>query len=85
MGVPATGEEQKVLWRVNPEEFLRTFRHEVCVATIEERSDRAAGDVVRGLLAFSRPQEQSLTQKESGIPSNPPSLPPSLPPFLYFR
>ena len=72
VGVLSTGEEQKVLWRVNPEEFLRSFRHEVCVTMIADRSDRSAADVARGLLAFSRPQEQSLRQKESGAATLPP-------------
>jgi len=54
-----------VLWRVNPEEFNRRFRHQTCVSLVTAKLGADAGTVLAAMLAHSRKFEASL-QAEAG-------------------
>jgi hypothetical protein len=62
----AAVDEKEVLWRVNYEEFIRSLRHQVCVAFVRSRVDSVAGTVLEGMLDATRRLETSAKQHSSG-------------------
>ena len=57
-----------VLWRVNPEEFNRRFRHQTCVSLVTAKLGADAGTVLAAMLAHSRKFEASLQVSGHGWP-----------------
>ncbi|MEW5301413.1 MAG: hypothetical protein WDW36_004273 [Sanguina aurantia] len=58
-------EPAQVLWRINPEEFNRRFRHKAIVALMEEKVDQDAGTVIAAMLEASRGFERDLRAERS--------------------
>eukprot|EP00238_Polyblepharides_amylifera_P008931 CAMPEP_0196580510 /NCGR_PEP_ID=MMETSP1081-20130531/28923_1 /TAXON_ID=36882 /ORGANISM="Pyramimonas amylifera, Strain CCMP720" /LENGTH=507 /DNA_ID=CAMNT_0041900391 /DNA_START=167 /DNA_END=1690 /DNA_ORIENTATION=- len=49
--------DRDTLWRVNPEEFNRRFRHMLCVDLVNNKVEPAAGAVLNAMLRVSREHE----------------------------
>mmetsp|Transcript_17617 Transcript_17617/g.38434 ORF Transcript_17617/g.38434 Transcript_17617/m.38434 type:complete len:553 (-) Transcript_17617:215-1873(-) len=57
--------ERDVLWRVNPDEFNRRFRHMLCVQLVNKKVEPAAGAVLNAILRVSREHELHAAEERS--------------------
>eukprot|EP00241_Pyramimonas_parkeae_P015426 CAMPEP_0114289966 /NCGR_PEP_ID=MMETSP0059-20121206/7668_1 /TAXON_ID=36894 /ORGANISM="Pyramimonas parkeae, Strain CCMP726" /LENGTH=549 /DNA_ID=CAMNT_0001411299 /DNA_START=77 /DNA_END=1726 /DNA_ORIENTATION=+ len=63
--VLGAGLDQDTLWRVNPEEFNRRFRHQLVQTLIAEKVEAAAGAVAGALLRVARRHERSPLEERT--------------------
>lgn len=51
------GLRQNTLWTIGWDQYYRDHRHDVCVAMVNDRMELMASNIVKVMLAASRPQE----------------------------
>ena len=59
------GGEDDTLWRINPDEFNRRFRHVACAALVREKIDEDAGHLLLSILEITRTHETKVNEERS--------------------